>query len=537
MSVYRRMIGRELPCGMQELLAVQPAELPPQDKDRLLDRTLLGQATPSETYLLANSYLASNEPGRAARCLTHVLNQQADDGRLRLALALAFEAMGRHDRAADQLGKILLASNTTWEHLPPKPAIYCAAGLQYERAGAWRSAIRRYTEALSLSPQEAFARHRLTAIHLAHGRFAQAGLHLRAILKHSPADKTARVCLAHLLQLAGQHDLAVWEYEQALCLEPDSWDLPADIAQDLIQSAGEGAIAILERLVKTQPHFPDLRMRLGNLYSQQGDDAAATAHYHRALSLHPEYLDCHIALARHELRMGRPNVAAEHFRRAIQINELNVETYVGLAMALTESGRAHQGTDIIASARRIGHNSAVLVAQLAMLERMDEDASKPLHHNDLHADRIEDLLRQATQTLVRHPMWNDVRMHCGLLQRMLGRHRQAQATFKEAVNVDGDCPLAWLQLGLSLSEAGDIAAARDAFARGLSFNARRSLLEYKLGLIQCGRIEFELALERLEQTSQDAVDANRRVWVAVDDLQLSGPTHRSVRDAGKPLAA
>ncbi|MFI5379006.1 MAG: tetratricopeptide repeat protein [Tepidisphaerales bacterium] len=538
MSVYRRMSGRELPCGLGELLSIQPARLEHAEHQRLVDRFTLGQITPSETYLLSSSHLALEEPGLAAQRVAGALRKHADDGRLRLVLAMAMEAVGRHDRAADHLGQILADGNTNWDRLPPRAALWCAAGLEHERAGAWRSAARRYTEALRLTPGELFAHHRLVAIYLAHGQFLQAALHLRAILKQAPADKPARVCLAHLLQLGGMHEEAVWEYEQALCLEPDSWDLPAEVAHDLIQSAGEGAIAILEKLVRSQPHFPDLRMRLGNLYSQRGDDEAATAHYRRALSLHPEYLDCHIALARHELRMGRLDAAAEHFRRAIEINELNVETYVGLAMALADSGRAHQGDEIIASAGRIGRNSAVLVAQLAFLERAtvreDEDSREC---GDLHDDRIEDLLSRGLQTLARHGMWNDVRLHCGMLQLMLGRSEQARATFRQAVTIDANSTEAWLQLGLSLADAGQHDAARKAFGRALTFDSRRGRLDYQLGLIRCGRLEFELTLEKLEDAGPDAVDVNRRLWVAVDELHLAGLTRRNAPNPIAPQAA
>ena len=538
MSVYRRMSGRELPCGLGELLRIQPAGLEHAEHQRLMDRYTLGQITPSETYLLASSHLALEEPGLAAQRVAGMLRKHMDDGRLRLVLAMAMEELGRHDRAADQIGQILADPNSAWDRLPPRAMLWCAAGLEHERAGAWRSAERRYSQALALSPGELFAHHRLVAIYLAHGRFSQAVLHLRAILKQTPADKTARVCLAHLLQLAGRYEEAVWEYEQALCLEPDSWDLPADAARDLIQSEGEGAIAILEKLVKSQPQFPDLRMRLGNLYSQRGDDEAATVHYRRALSLHPEYLDCHIALARHELRMGRLDAAAEHFRRAIDINELNVETYVGLAMALADSGRAHQGDEIVASAGRIGRNSAVLVAQLAFLEQAAVREQDDSHEcGDLHDERIEDLLDRGLQTLARHPVWNDVRLHCGMLQLMLGRREQARAAFQQAVRIDGNSTEAWLQLGLSLADAGQNDAARVAFGRALFFDGRRGRLDYQLGLIRCGRLEFELALEKLEESGPDAVDVNRRIWVAVDGLHLSGLTRRASHSPTTPMAA
>lgn len=525
MSVYRRMLGRELPCTLRSLLGVaDDRAIDPAEHEMLVARVNAGGASVDHLVRLGHSRLTRGETGLARRLFADALRYRHGYGPARLGLALAYESLALHDRAAATLDAIV-HGRCDADPLPPRDLLLAAAGFEHERAGAFRSAIRRYNAAARIRPSDCFAHHRLVAIYLARGKTAQAALHLRAILKHHPAEKPARVCLAHLLQLAGRHSEAVWEYEQALCLEPDSWELPPHAAAILQNMNGPAqALEVLEDLVRTQPHFPDLRMRLGNAYSQCGDDAAASEQYERALSMHPEYLDCHIAMARHELRMCRADVAAGHFRAAIAINEQNVEIYVGLALAMRYSDRAGQAVDIVTSAGRIARNSAVLMAQLALIERNvgEEESTICSMASELRGEWLEDLIETDRQILDRHGLWNDVRLRLGMTLRLTGHPEQAWGCFRDALEVDPKCPAAWVQLGMCLSDCGKVEQALDAFAAALRLDRGQAETYYRLALACAGDMEFELALEKLEESAEEPADVNRRIWVAIDSLQMTG---------------
>src|SRR5438034_3883956 len=139
-----------------------------------------------------------------------------------------------------------------------RAALACAAGFCLERVGAHGAAAFRYAEALAQGPDNLFAHYRLAAIYLAHNELENAVEHHRSILEIEPQEQAVRTSLAHLLQLLGRHKEAVWEYEKALCLDPDNWDLQMELAEQFERMGhSDAAIDRLRNLCEKNPSFPD----------------------------------------------------------------------------------------------------------------------------------------------------------------------------------------------------------------------------------------------------------------------------------------
>lgn len=520
MSVYRRILGRELPCSSMELLAIPsfPQTFSPENPARA--------ARSASSYRTGLRHLHRNEPGLARKHLTNALLRDPADVPARLALAAALEMLSMHEDAARQIDAAIEAGE---DDESSRSIRLCAAGFSFERAGLWQKAIQRYNAALLVNPGEIFAHNRLAAVHLAHGQGPEAAIHLRAVLYHHPADQASRTAMGHLLQREGRHGEAVWEYEQALCLEPDSWEMPADAADELIQNASpEQAINVLESMVASQPHFPDLRVRLANLYSLSGDDGAAGVQFDSALSMHPEYLECRIAAARHELRMGRPELAIEHLQRALAINDQHVEVYAGLAMAQRRAGNVQAANDTLASAGRIAGNSAVILVQLGMLELEQDDLVQS--GSELSNEWVEQVVAHNEIVLHMHPSWTDVRLQQARLQRLLGQNEEAYETLRTLVLEDPSLADAWLHLGLILHEMNRPDDAASALANAMDLDANMATLQYQLGLAYCGELEFDLTMERIEETCPRPRDIQRRIWTEIETMQLSSGPKSSFRD-------
>src|SRR5687767_498108 len=117
----------------------------------------------------------------------------------------------------------------------------------------------RYEDALLARPANRFASSRLVALHLASGHITAAALRLSESLRHRPADLAARVCLGHVLQLAGRHEEAASEYEKALRLEPQAALPTLEVAEALqLIEDGRQAIGLLKKLITARPDCPDL---------------------------------------------------------------------------------------------------------------------------------------------------------------------------------------------------------------------------------------------------------------------------------------
>jgi tetratricopeptide (TPR) repeat protein len=535
------MLGRELPCGIWELLNFPIPQPAADEREKLTQRLELGRASADDLYQLGLCHLAAGELGLARRTLSQAIKRQPSCPAARLALAGTYEALAEHYQAAIQIEAVLAGPSGETDEVP-RESLLSAAGLAWERSGHWRLAVTRYRDVIAHQPGDPFAHHRLVAIELAHGRLSDAAVHLRSLLNHHPADQTARVCLGHLLQRQRRYAEAAWEYEQALCLEPDSWELPLEAARQLqLSDSSIETIQVLEKLVGAQPHFPDLRMRLANMYSHCGDDEAACAEYQRALSYHPDYLDCHISLARHELRMGRIEESARHFRQAVAINNQHVEVYVGLALALQRSGRAAQAAEIQASAGRIANNSAVLIAQVGSLEfhaceAQDAEDQSKARGSEICAEWVAEQIAKDRMVLAAHPRWNDVKVRLGMLLRLLGRGGEAMAYLRPVVNEEPGYRQAWMQLGLVHADRRAPRKAAAAFASAIDLDPHLLETEYRLSLIYCGSLEFELAMEKLEE-QPGGNDIIRRIWVTIDGLRMcptpAGEQQRETETAGR----
>ena len=535
MSVYQFMLGRELPCTVGEILEVRPQPLTGQEHDQLLRAVKGGRAYADQLYRLGLSHLSRQELGLAQRRLSEAVKLKPGYLPARLALAAVCDQLAQHSQAADQIEAALSLPTRSGKGYASRYAMFCAAAFSLERLGTAGAAAFRYQQALAESPTDLFAHHRLAAIYLAHNQLDQAIELHRAILDAEPQQTQVRTSLAHLLQLQGKHGEAVWEYQKALCLEPDNWDIQMELAGQFERMGDtDAAIAQLRALTQKHPQFPDLHLRLANLHSNTGDDQAASAEFGEALRVHPDYLDGHIDLARHELRMGRHDAAVIHFHRALIINNQNVEAYAGMAVALRRLGKADQADEMLASAARIAGNSDVLMAQLGELELQATSpavAAAP--------DRQQSIRRQIDwyqAALAQHPDWTDVRMRYGMVLKLAGQNADAARQFELVTQESPAWVEAWVRLALSRRDAGNAAGAIDALNSALQIRPECAELHYRLGLIYCSEMEFELALERLSCAAAmngQAADFSRQFWAILQGLQLAG---REVAGKGREVA-
>src|SRR5213075_1540668 len=183
MSIYRRMLGRELPCTLRQLLAIEPKKLTTRQQELLTRRASIGGDVQS-FYRLGFSHLAQDQWGAAIGYLTSALELHPSHIPSHLALAITYEGLAQHDKAAAQLDEILALNPVTGA--VDSDTILCASGLCWERAGNVRLAMHRYEDALLQRPMNRFASNRLVAVHLASGHLTAAALRLSRSLDFRP---------------------------------------------------------------------------------------------------------------------------------------------------------------------------------------------------------------------------------------------------------------------------------------------------------------------------------------------------------------
>lgn len=188
----------------------------------------------------------------------------------------------------------------------------------------------------------------LGVIHHDRGRFEEAQGAFEESLAINPNYTEAALNLAVTYNDLGRYDEAKKIYRAALARGEDSpgqldpfvkgkiANLHAEVAQAYID-AGMPADAMheLRKAVLLCPTFADLRLRLANLYRQQGDLDAARFELDEAISAKPNYVPAHVSLGVVLLALGKPEQALERWTAALDIDPENkaAKMYVRMARA------------------------------------------------------------------------------------------------------------------------------------------------------------------------------------------------------------
>jgi tetratricopeptide (TPR) repeat protein len=212
--------------------------------------------------------------------------------------------------------------------------------------------------------------------------------------------------------------------------------------------------------------------------------------------------------------MGRRQESARQFRRALMIHEQHIELYVGLALAMHRLGHSPQAAEILRSAARLSRNSALLICQLRKMHVWQQEASNLLQ---VPASWVAEQIEEDRQTLARHPRWNDVRVRLATMLRLLDQMDESVELLRRAILSDTASGDAWFALGLNFVDADSLDRAILAFQSGLVLDGKRTEAEYRLGLLYCGELEFDLAMEAAGELDDDV---QRQVWVVLDALGL-----------------
>ena len=215
--------------------------------------------------------------------------------------------------------------------------------------------------------------------------------------------------------------------------------------------------------------------------------------------------------------MGRRQESARQFRRALAIHEQHIELYVGLGLAMHRLGHGSQALEILRSAARLSRNAGLLTCQLRKLHVWHRDGPNLLQ---VPASWVKEQIEEDRQTLERHPRWNDVRVRLAGMLRLLDQMDEAVELLRRAVLADTSSGDAWFGLGLNFVDADSLDRAILAFQSGLLLDQKRTTDEYQLGLIYCGELEFDLAMEEAGGLDEDM---QRQVWVALDAMGLCDP--------------
>lgn len=465
---------------------------------------------PDVQLQLGLAHLRAMRVPEAIAALSQACRHKPDYLAARVALAAAYEESGR---PADALQQLRLANQT---HAGQAPILF-ALGLCCEKLQQPEAAADFYRDAIRQDCSFMQARERLAAVCTVLDNLEEAIDQYEALRNARPDEVWIRTALAHLYYRSALYPQAIEEFETAIAMAPENWSLVDDEVEALVAGGHtREAIEKLHELINHQGEFADLRVRLGDLCAQAGDDEAALVHYRAALEIEPNYLEAQVKLGTQHLLHGRWEQAAEAFHEACELNDRVLTSYVGMGVSQAAGGQRERAMNSFDLAAAVEPNSTLLLAEIARLQLKaavaDEylksfEIGPPAPTVEIHLDHDDLLHKQIdrhAEEVRRRPAHADVRYRYGVLLRAEGRLGEAIEQFREAVRINPTYVKAIIKLGITQQEVGLVDEAVETFQRALEIQPGYVDLHYRLGLLHTDRRQFEQAVRHMEAAAEGA---------------------------------
>lgn len=301
-----------------------------------------------------NQAIALHRTGKLAaaeQMYRRVLQEEPGNSDALHLLGLVAHQTGRHDEAADCIGKAIALRPTAlyWYNLG-HVQLARKDSAAAESAFAW---------AVELGPTHAEALFQLGLLKLAGNDPDSAEEYFHRAIAARPDFVEARINLALLLQRTGdslgaltQLDEAqkrrpdspeihnalgiitmcerasqsIREFERALALRPDYPEAQINLAKTLYRESRHAEAAeLLEQMARQRPGDLDIRMLLGHAYAELNELDAASRHYRDAAELTPDSSRPLVAMGHLMLRFGRFDEAYRAYQRARSTDPLNCD--------------------------------------------------------------------------------------------------------------------------------------------------------------------------------------------------------------------
>jgi tetratricopeptide (TPR) repeat protein len=254
-------------------------------------------------------------------------------------------------------------------------------GQVFAARGDFDSAVREYSAALSIKPEQVEARNNLGSVLIDLKKFDEAQAQLKHALKIDPNFAMVHFNLGNLLDQQGKQDEAIAAYARALELRKDYPDAHNNIAC-LLAARGryDQAIDHLRKAVEFRPDYAEAFSNLGSVMVEKGDLQSAIQYLTTALRLNPRYADAHHNLANALLRSGRQPEAITHYEAALRYKPGLPEAHYQLANICLQEGKKEEARREYLAALTNRADYAEAHYQLGVLLTADKKVDEAVVH-------------------------------------------------------------------------------------------------------------------------------------------------------------
>jgi len=160
------------------------------------------------------------------------------------------------------------------------------------------------------------------------------------VLEQLPTRAKPYKRLGNVARDAGQRDLAIFYYREALLRDPKEPSALNDLGelylnQGKMKEAGE----LFQRALKSDPNYPDAYNNMGIIYAEMGEDTQAIAAFEKAMKEKISYATAanNLGVIYRKQRNIQKSIA--YFQKAIKADPTFTPAQANLALALKEQGK------------------------------------------------------------------------------------------------------------------------------------------------------------------------------------------------------
>lgn len=294
---------------------------------------------------------------------------------------------------------------------------------------------------------------------LMNGAHADAARDLRLALNASPHDGATLEYLGLALLNLGQPAEAERVLKRAAMLPgaPVSVRLRLGLAM-LHQGRATDAATPLRQALQLAPGDPDCLLALGQALAAAGDSSAAAAQFEILLQADPDHLDARFNLGVLALSSDDLVTARRHFENVLGLAPQHADAMVNLGIILDREGQTAAAQNLLRQAVAI-------------------TPSHPHAHNNLgrmalQAGHQADARRHFEAALAAAPALPVALEGMGAVARAQGRYGEAVRWLRELTRHEPASATAWVALGDSLLQVGELEAAESAANRASDLDNR-----------------------------------------------------------------
>lgn len=293
----------------------------------------------------------------------------------------------------------------------------------------------------------------------ARGRYHDAEVLCRGMLKLQPNRADIRCQYGLVLGRAGKLTAALQQVRQAVRAEPRNAAYLMLLAEVLVQAGQlDEAIKAYERVLTLQPNAPnaiEARGTKANLLQRLGRLAEAETEYRAILAIAPQSIPALINLGNVLHELERYEDAVANFRKAIRLSPGLAEAHNNLGNSL-RALREYDGSiaaleqaillrpeyaEAFNNLGNVYHDKGEYDQAMRAYDRALQlnpsyaEATHNIANVFMHLKYFDRALEYCARALALRPRFTDALLTRGLVQRELGQLTEAEASFKQALEI------------------------------------------------------------------------------------------------------